>query len=253
MKLLREMLLTRASEGDPEGIHARGGADVEPVLVIMGGLHDVAYNNEETFRRALLPGAGVETFVRLARHVTGFSRVIVQLNYATNARVGKERTCGANPYQLPNDACFEARLSVITNAKVSSYNEMLLDFIARLSRRRENRSPPLLDIHGDVLDAYAISVGREDSATDPMHYCEPVYAAVNAALLSMVCDGAACDDDDAPHPGRKTAGEDNGEVRSARETIKTADERTGAHEDARVLGEASSKGGDMRTSHDGSP
>ena len=29
-----------------------------------------------------------------------------------------------------------------------------------------------------------------------MHYCEPVYAAVNAVLLSMVCDGVACDADD---------------------------------------------------------
>ena len=36
----------------------------------------------------------------------------------------------------------------------------------------------------------------QDGASDPMHYCQPVYAAVNAVLLSMVCDGAACDADD---------------------------------------------------------
>jgi len=34
---------------------------------------------------------------------------MTELAAATNIRVGKERTCRpANPYQLPNDTCFQA-------------------------------------------------------------------------------------------------------------------------------------------------
>jgi len=43
------------------------------------------------------------------------------------------------------------------------------------------------------FDSTLLNAGREDSAHDPLHFCEPVYAAINAVLLSMVCDGVACD------------------------------------------------------------
>jgi hypothetical protein len=137
LKLFREMLLSRATAGDPEGGY-RANDDVAPVLVMLGGLHDVSYNTDEVFRRSLEPGGGVEKYVRAARAV-GFSRVVWELIAATNIRVGKTRTCApGNPYQLPNDRCFQARIAVATNAKVTMYNEMLLDFLARLSRRHDD-------------------------------------------------------------------------------------------------------------------
>jgi len=174
----------------------RNDSGVAPVLVMQGGLHDVCYNSDEVFRRALAPGAGVETYIRAARPA-GFGRVVWELAAATNIRVGKERTCRpANPYQLPNDTCFQARISVATNAKVVMYNEMILDMLSRLSRRKEIGGGGSgssgggggggsgggggdggggggggsvggvvpIDIKRDVLDVYAMSVGREDAA-----------------------------------------------------------------------------------------
>jgi len=118
LTLLRKMVLHRAKEGDPEGGDRADTDDVSPVLVVMGGLHDLAFNTDEVFRKSLAPGAGVEGFVRAARDV-GFSRVVWELIAATNVRVGKARKCvPGNPYQLPNDRCFQARQAVATNAKV---------------------------------------------------------------------------------------------------------------------------------------
>lgn len=120
---LRRMLRKRAREGDPEGGDRRDGDDADadaaaPVLVMLGGLHDVSYNSDEVFRKSLEPGGGVETYVRAARDA-GFSRVVWELIAATNPRVGKSRTCApGNAFQLPNDSCFQARLAVATNAKV---------------------------------------------------------------------------------------------------------------------------------------
>ena len=44
-------------------------------MVMQGGLHDVCYNSDEVFRRAVARGAGVETYIRAARPA-GFNRVV---------------------------------------------------------------------------------------------------------------------------------------------------------------------------------
>ena len=75
LKLLLSMVLERARAGDPEGGDRKAEDDVSPVLVTMGGLHDVSYNSDEVFRKSLEPGRGIEKYVRVARQV-GFSRVV---------------------------------------------------------------------------------------------------------------------------------------------------------------------------------
>lgn len=56
-----------------------GQGEVAPTLVVMGGLHDATYNSDEVFRGSLLPGGGVERYLRAARGPGGFARVVWEL------------------------------------------------------------------------------------------------------------------------------------------------------------------------------
>ena len=50
-----------------------------------------------------------------------------------SAIVDKRKQCGANPYQLPNDTCFQARSSIVTPVKAVMYNEWLVHMLQRIS------------------------------------------------------------------------------------------------------------------------
>lgn len=77
-------------------------------------------------------------------------------------------------------------------SQVSAYNEMILDFLARLSLRRDDGREPPIDIRRDVLDTYAISVGEATRLVfayfsgDSLyaHFSFPFYCVISGVHLN---------------------------------------------------------------------